>query len=66
VLTIPAISLLKKRQKLGWLLFFLTMIVQAVGITASLFASSNPILIGAIVGAFVAGYVLLDIRSYYE
>jgi hypothetical protein len=65
-LTIPAIYPLMKHKKLGWFLFFLTMLVQAIGITASLFASFNPILIGAIVGAFVAGYVLLDIRSYYK
>jgi hypothetical protein len=66
VLTIPAIAPLKKHQKLGWNLFFLTMIIQAVGVAASLIASSSPILIGAIVGAIVAGYVLLDIRSYYK
>jgi hypothetical protein len=66
VLTIPAIYPLMKHKQLGWVLFFLTMIVQAVGVAASLTQSANPMLIGAIVGAFVAGYVLLDIRSYYK
>jgi hypothetical protein len=66
VLTIPAIYPLKQRKKLGWNLFFLTMIIQAVGVVASLIASSNPVLLGAIMGAIVAGYVLLDIRSYYK
>jgi hypothetical protein len=66
LLTIPAISPLMKQKKLGWVLFFLTMPIQALGITASLIESSNLILIGAIAGAIVAGYVLLDIRSYYK
>jgi hypothetical protein len=66
LLTIPAISPLKKQKKLGWLLFFLTMIIQAFGVTASLIASSNPILFGAVAGALVGGYILLDIRSYYK
>jgi hypothetical protein len=65
-LTVPAVSPLMKQQKLGWTLFFLTMPVQAVGVAASLTASSNMILVGAIVGAIVGAYVLLDIRHYYK
>lgn len=65
VLTLPAIYPLMKYRKLGWMLFFLTMPVQAVGIAASLAASSNVMLFGAIVGAIVGAYVLLDIRKFY-
>jgi hypothetical protein len=66
VLTIPAIYPLINRKKLGWLLFFLTMPVQAIGVAASMAAASNMILTGAVIGAIVAGYVLLDIRSYFK
>jgi hypothetical protein len=61
LMTIPAISPLMRRKKLGWTLFFLTMPIQAIFIAASLIESSNPVFIGAIVGPIVGVYILLDI-----
>jgi hypothetical protein len=65
-MTIPSVMPLMRRRRAGWALFFLTMPVQAGGVVASLAVGASPMLIGALVGAALAGWALLEVRDCFR
>jgi len=67
VIYLVAFSGLKAKKKSGWDMLFLGTFVNIVFGIVSLFGDYSPAgnLIGAIIGAIIAWYVLFQVRDYY-
>ena len=61
-----AIQPLKNKQKRGWDLLFLSLIISVVGTAVTSLVGMNVFgLIGILIGAAIGGYLLFEMRGHY-
>ena len=65
VLAGMAISPLKAHKKKGWDLLFLTVVIDAVVVAATILTFDFSSLLGGILGLAISGYLLFEIRSFF-
>lgn len=67
LISLKAIQPLKKLQKSGWDLLFLSFLVAIVGTTVSGLVDGSivPTLIGLVIGVFLGGFMLFEIRDQF-
>lgn len=67
LLEVMAISPLKRRQKKGWDLMFMAMLVSALsGVVAAVLTVSVSGLLGTTVGLAIGGYFLFEVHSNFS